>query len=84
MEISTEDLVRFKDEAIATWHTHPYSGSNLSPEDYTAFLNYPDWRHYIISEKDVWCFYIRNNLVVLFDEEDPSPWLPEQIPSQTH
>jgi len=72
-----DDLIKHKDQALATWHTHPDSGSNLSPEDYTAFLGWPQLRHYIISEQDVWCFFIRNNLVVLCDEEDPLAWVLE-------
>ncbi|AJD82918.1 hypothetical protein PJWF_00024 [Achromobacter phage JWF] len=76
-EISADDLVKYASQAVATWHTHPATSSNLSPDDYEAFLAWPQLRHYIISEKDVWCFFIRNNLVVLFDEENPSAWVLE-------
>lgn len=72
-------MLKYMDRALATWHTHPSSGSNLSPEDYVAFLNWPELRHYIISENDVWCYRIHNNLVELFDEADSSAWVLEAV-----
>ena len=37
--INPKELER--DDIIAIWHTHPTDDTNLSIEDYSAFLNFP-------------------------------------------
>lgn len=81
-EIGPQSIGQYKDRVVATWHTHPVTGPNLSTEDYKAFLAYPKWFHYIVSEHEIWCFYVRNNAVIL-DEDDLSAWLPEGAPLGT-
>jgi proteasome lid subunit RPN8/RPN11 len=39
-------------EAAMTWHTHPFSDSNLSGEDYSTFLCWPDLVHVIVGMRD--------------------------------
>jgi len=63
-DVSVEDLRIFDDEATATWHTHPNGSSNLSVNDYEAFLNWPHLKHYVIGEEGVRCFVVRNGKVV--------------------
>lgn len=41
---------------VATWHTHPRSGPNLSVADYFAFTSQPRLRHYIVSASGTWSF----------------------------
>jgi proteasome lid subunit RPN8/RPN11 len=59
------------DMVAATWHTHPDSDPALSGEDYIGFLNWPDFRHYIIGIRDgkpaVVCHYIEDGLVLICD-----------------
>lgn len=50
-------------EVVATWHTHPNQSSNLSGEDYTAFLNYPELDHYIIGNNGVSSYYVEDGVV---------------------
>ncbi|RQS17145.1 Mov34/MPN/PAD-1 family protein [Burkholderia sp. Bp8998] len=76
-EITPASIRQYEDQIAATWHTHPRTGPNLSAEDYRAFQAWPRWFHYIIGEHDVWCYYVRNNAVILLDEDDLSAWLPE-------
>ena len=40
------------DSVAATWHTHPDSDPNLSGEDYSCFLSWPDLEHVIIGPRD--------------------------------
>lgn len=80
-EIGTDSIGQYRDRVSATWHTHTNTGPNLSAEDYQAFLSYPDWFHYIISDQEVWCFFVRNKAVILLDEDDLSPWLPQGVAS---
>ncbi|MDH7796438.1 proteasome lid subunit RPN8/RPN11 [Beijerinckia sp. GAS462] len=47
-EIDGMDLLQYEDRTFASWHTHPGSDNNLSVGDMHTFLNYPDWRHYIV------------------------------------
>jgi proteasome lid subunit RPN8/RPN11 len=76
-EISLESIGQYRDRVVATWHTHPMTGPNLTAEDYRAFQGYPEWFHYIVSEREVWCYYVRNKAVILVDENDLSAWLPD-------
>jgi proteasome lid subunit RPN8/RPN11 len=80
-EISPRSIGQYEDCISAVWHTHPSTGPNLSAEDYKAFQAWPQWFHYTISEREVWCYFVRNNAVIL-DEDDLSAWLPEEaLPS---
>lgn len=76
-EISTSSIRQYEGQISATWHTHPRTSPNLSVEDYRAFQAWPKWFHYIIGEHEFWCYYVRNNAVILLDEDDHSAWLPE-------
>ena len=51
-------------EVVATWHTHPRSGANLTVSDYLSFMSYPDLRHYIISASEIWCYRMDNDILV--------------------
>jgi len=68
-----EDFKEYAGRIVATWHTHPITSANLSVEDYIMFRSKPDWYHYIVSEKEVWCYYIRNGKVILHEEENSLP-----------
>lgn len=61
-------------DVVATWHTHPKSGPNLSIADYRAFSAFPRLRHFIVSYKETWCFYVKNG--ILIRDENPFTWLP--------
>jgi proteasome lid subunit RPN8/RPN11 len=58
-----------RDEVAMTWHTHPDSDPNLSGEDYSSFLSWPDLVHAIIGVRDgktvVEKFQIENGLVLV-------------------
>lgn len=57
---------------VATWHTHPRGNSNLTPEDYKAFLNYPEFFHYIVGDGTIWGFYVQEGRVFLYEDGDVS------------
>jgi proteasome lid subunit RPN8/RPN11 len=40
------------DDVAATWHTHPGTDPNLSGEDYSCFLSWPDLEHVIVGMRD--------------------------------
>ncbi len=63
--ISTDDLMHYLDRATATWHSHNTGTGNLSVADYQNFLNWPDWRHYIIERERVWSFFVEDGKVLL-------------------
>lgn len=73
--VRADDIIRYEDEAIATWHTHPNSLANLSAEDYVGFRNYPLLRHYIVGKDGIRCFVVVNDTVVE-DEDSYSPRVP--------
>ena len=58
------------DNAIATWHTHPSTGPNLSVEDYRSFLSHPEVFHYIVGDGKVWGFYVKDNRVLRYEDSD--------------
>src|SRR3546814_13066179 len=63
-EISDDDLIKYEDQAIASWHTHPGQSSQLSLSDYEGFLSYPDLQHHIIGNDGVTSYFIKNGKVV--------------------
>lgn len=69
-EVKGDDLLLYEDRVIATWHTHPGASSNPSIGDYSSFLNYPDWRHYIVGDDGVVAYEVRNRRVLI---ASPSP-----------
>lgn len=58
-------------DVVATWHTHPDSDPNLSGEDYSGFLSWPDLEHAIIGWRDgkvvVARFKVEDGLVMQCD-----------------
>lgn len=53
-EMAPESVLPFlqSGEAVSTWHTHPHSDPNLSGEDYSCFLAWPDLSHIIIGRRN--------------------------------
>jgi len=57
-DVDPSDIIKYTEQkgAIATWHTHPGSPSNLSGEDFHTFKMWPDLYHLIIGKDGVRCF----------------------------
>lgn len=55
--VDTQDIIKYSEVSIATWHTHPSASSNLSNEDDVLVKNWPHLLHYIIGKDGVRCFY---------------------------
>ena len=55
----------------ATWHTHPGGCSNLSCADYLTFSSLPDLVHYVIGTQGVWCFFVKDDMLILADDYNP-------------
>lgn len=58
-----EDLIKYGDRAIASWHTHPGQHANLSLADHEGFQNYPKWKHYIVGKDGVRCYVVKQWVV---------------------
>lgn len=77
----TEDLALLEEIAIATFHTHPGGSSNLSDEDYFAFTNWPDLRHYIVGEDGITAYTVNDQRDVIRESIGSIPRLPEKAVS---
>lgn len=70
-EMDPTEVLPYLDEVIGTWHTHPDADPNLSGEDYSGFLSWPDLEHLIIGVREgnvvVVRYKIENGLVVECD-----------------
>jgi len=75
--VSTIDLMRYEDIAVATWHTHPGESSNLSDMDYRAFYNWPHLKHYIIGKDGISAYVIKNGNLVKADDNNCPSWVSE-------
>lgn len=76
--VTTEQFDKYQGRIVATWHTHPKTSANLSVEDYHCFRAWPDWFHYIVAEDEIRCYYTKEQIVYLVDdEENNTPRLPE-------
>ena len=63
-EVSAEDLIRYCDDAVATWHTHPGANSNLSVGDYESFMSWPKLLHHIIGQDGLSTFMVHDGAVI--------------------
>ena len=52
-QVRPEDLIRYYDQMIGTWHTHPGIVAVPSSDDHLAFRNYPMLQHHIIGSDGV-------------------------------
>lgn len=64
-DVSGEDILKYEDVAIATWHTHPKGTSNLSTGDMETFLNWPDMDHYIVGQDGITKYVVVDNEVLI-------------------
>ncbi len=64
-DVSSENILHYLDDAVATWHTHPNSTSNLSVGDFETFLNWPNQRHYIVGNDGVQEYYVEDGEVLI-------------------
>lgn len=62
----------------ATWHTHPGGSSNLSCADYVTFNSLPNLNHYVIGTQGVWCFLVKDDMLILEDDYTPPDRAPRQ------
>lgn len=51
--VKSEDVKKYGDDAIATWHTHPKSSANLSTTDMGTYLVWDNLDHYIVGTDGV-------------------------------
>lgn len=68
--IADLDLQIYLSQVIAFWHSHnEHTGGspNLSVEDYTTFLKYPQHLHIIFCYDKYIIFAVKNNLVIRVD-----------------
>lgn len=63
-DICAEDLITFGERAVASFHTHPGASANLSVEDASTFLTWPNLKHYIIGNDGIRTFEVKGNQVV--------------------
>ncbi|WP_454287267.1 hypothetical protein [Rhizobium arsenicireducens] len=64
-DVAGVDIVEFTPLAVATWHTHPDSDSNLSASDWHTFLSWPDLDHYIIGNDGVTKFVVQDGDILI-------------------
>ncbi len=51
--MNSVEILKYIDDAQATWHTHLVTSANLSMEDYESFVSNPDLKHFIIAADEV-------------------------------
>lgn len=68
-EVSGEDILKFHQDAVATWHTHPGAQSNLSVGDHDTYKMWPDLLHYIIGKDGISTYKVVNGKVVKDDQD---------------
>lgn len=66
-DVSDADLVRYCDEAVATWHTHPGATKQLSVGDYETFRVNDELIHFIIGTDGVGAYQVEEGFVLNMD-----------------
>jgi|HigsolmetaAR201D_1030396.scaffolds.fasta_scaffold33936_2 Predicted metal-dependent protease of the PAD1/JAB1 superfamily len=64
-DVKGEDILKYGEDAYATWHTHPTSDCNLSMNDYETFLNWPELEHFIVGTDGVRRYIIEDGEVLI-------------------
>lgn len=62
-----EQVIKYCDDAVATWHTHPGKDSNLSAGDHDNFMNWPNLDHFIIGEDGISRYKVRGKVLIKDD-----------------
>lgn len=64
-DVKDEDILKYGDKAIATWHTHPNADNNLSTLDMENFLCWNNLEHYIIGNNGVRKYVVKDGDVLI-------------------
>lgn len=67
--VDRDEMAPYMAKATATWHTHPKNNVNLSAPDHAMFLTLPSLRHYIVTERRIRAFEVRNGKVMLYEAD---------------
>lgn len=62
-EARAEDIIKYCDDAVATWHTHPMGSCEMSEDDASHFRAWPGLDHYIIGEDGVKRYFVDNGRI---------------------
>lgn len=49
---------------VSTWHTHPHTSANLSGEDHSFFLNWPDLTHIIFAPEGMRKYEVKDGVLL--------------------
>jgi proteasome lid subunit RPN8/RPN11 len=63
--VSDQDILKYGDDAVATWHTHPKADNNLSAMDMETFLVWSNLDHYIVGTNGVRKYVIQDGEVLI-------------------
>ena len=72
--VAPEDMMKYGDKAVATWHTHPHGPARLSVEDYAGFQGWPHCLHIIIGKDCTRGYVVRNGAVLNDEGQDHPAW----------
>lgn len=61
---SPRDILKYADDAVASWHTHPRSSANLSVEDFNTFVQWANIEHIIVGNDGVRFYKVKGKAVV--------------------
>ncbi len=62
--MNSQFLLKYINDAVATWHTHPAATANLSLYDWDTFVSNPDLKHFIIAVDEVRGYEVVNGSVL--------------------
>lgn len=62
--IDDTDILKYVDQAVATWHTHVSGTANLSVHDWDTFVSNCDLKHFIIAVDEVRGYEVVNGSVL--------------------
>lgn len=63
-EVDPEALVKYDEQMIGTWHTHPGQSSILSQEDLNCFQTWPSLVHYIVGNDGIRKYVVKDGAVI--------------------
>ena len=63
-EVAPEDYIKYENDLVAMWHTHPGEKNELSIADYHTFRAFSNIDHYVVGTNGVIRYYVQDGMVL--------------------
>jgi hypothetical protein len=66
-DVSDADLHIYIDDAVGTWHTHPFSSNQLSIGDFDTYRGLPTLTHFILGQDGLAAYQADRDAIIILE-----------------